>query len=527
LVKDPTSPNTLSGSLLWDSTNDYWKGGTLGNESKILLAGGDGVLSGSTDFSAFSTSVDSRLSNLQTKSASVDISITNINSTTASLNTSISNLNGATASLYTSASLMTASITSLNVSVVELQQFSGNVNTRFDNLQTYTTSVDSRFTTLGSYTASVNQTTTSLNLFTESTNTRLGLLETSTGSLNLFTGSTLTRLNLLETSTGSLNLFTGSTLTRLNLLETSTGSLNLFTASAYVSFSLMTSSIDELEDRVNYFYGINGLGGGNPLLPLNQFSASAKISIQNLEVATGSYATTGSNVFTGTQYINTINTNTDNGPTIPSIGDNFQAGKVAYILQPGDTGYDTNYTKGLIISNTSVPITTWGCSGTLISGTSDAIGTGQTNSNLIIAGGCSVAGTAINFVDTLTTASFSDWYLPSYNELQQIYNNRASLGIATNITYWSSTDYDTTYVKALNFAFGTFTLAQKNITAAAAVAVRSFSIYNSTKLTINGYVVLSQVSASLNFANDEAAANGGVPLGGLYRNGNFILIRLT
>ena len=42
-----------------------------------------------------------------------------------------------------------------------------------------------------------------------------------------------------------------------------------------------------------------------------------------------------------------------------------------------------------------------------------------------------------------------------------------------------------------------------------------------------GYVVLSQVSSSLNFANDTAAASGGVPLGGLYRNGNFIMIRLT
>jgi hypothetical protein len=42
-----------------------------------------------------------------------------------------------------------------------------------------------------------------------------------------------------------------------------------------------------------------------------------------------------------------------------------------------------------------------------------------------------------------------------------------------------------------------------------------------------GYVILTQVSASLNFANDTAAAAGGVPLGGLYRNGNVIQIRLA
>ena len=47
------------------------------------------------------------------------------------------------------------------------------------------------------------------------------------------------------------------------------------------------------------------------------------------------------------------------------------------------------------------------------------------------------------------------------------------------------------------------------------------------KITNNSYVVLSQVSGSLNFVNDAAAASGGVPLGGLYRNGNFVMIRLT
>ncbi len=35
LVKDPTAPNTASGSLLWDSTNDYWKGGALNSEKEF------------------------------------------------------------------------------------------------------------------------------------------------------------------------------------------------------------------------------------------------------------------------------------------------------------------------------------------------------------------------------------------------------------------------------------------------------------------------------------------------------------
>jgi cytoskeletal protein CcmA (bactofilin family) len=37
LVKDPTAPNTISGSLLWDTENDYWIGGPLGSEERIIL----------------------------------------------------------------------------------------------------------------------------------------------------------------------------------------------------------------------------------------------------------------------------------------------------------------------------------------------------------------------------------------------------------------------------------------------------------------------------------------------------------
>jgi hypothetical protein len=35
LVKDATNPNTASGSLLWDSTSDYWKAGALGSEKEL------------------------------------------------------------------------------------------------------------------------------------------------------------------------------------------------------------------------------------------------------------------------------------------------------------------------------------------------------------------------------------------------------------------------------------------------------------------------------------------------------------
>jgi len=56
----------------------------------------------------------------------------------------------------------------------------------------------------------------------------------------------------------------------------------------------------------------------------------------------------------------------------------------------------------------------------------------------------------------------------------------------------------------------------------------SQSAATGTAVTVqNGHTILAQVSQSLNFNDDTAAAAGGVPLGGLYRSGNFIAIRLT
>jgi hypothetical protein len=65
-VKDPTAPNTATGSLIWDSTNDYWKAGVKDAEIKVLLAQGDSVVSGSSQITLQSTtgfaSFDSALS---------------------------------------------------------------------------------------------------------------------------------------------------------------------------------------------------------------------------------------------------------------------------------------------------------------------------------------------------------------------------------------------------------------------------------------------------------------------------------
>jgi uncharacterized Zn ribbon protein len=47
LIKDPTTPNQISGSLLWDTTNDIWVAGPSGFEEPIILQSNLDNLSGS------------------------------------------------------------------------------------------------------------------------------------------------------------------------------------------------------------------------------------------------------------------------------------------------------------------------------------------------------------------------------------------------------------------------------------------------------------------------------------------------
>ncbi len=91
----------------------------------------------------------------------------------------------------------------------------------------------------------------------------------------------------------------------------------------------------------------------------------------------------------------------------------------------------------------------WGCTGIDVPGTKTEIGSGQENTRLILQT-CSNTTKAAKFCDTLHHNGFSDWYLPSKDELALLYAHRKAIGFNT-VERWSSSQSDVNIAWAQSF----------------------------------------------------------------------------
>ena len=153
-------------------------------------------------------------------------------------------------------------------------------------------------------------------------------------------------------------------------------------------------------------------------------------------------------VHNGTEWTNMVGGTA--AVVILAIGDSYQGGKIGYLLKPGDVGYDPAVQHGIIITEDDYGPFGWGCD-TILIGTSAAIGSGQANTTAIVNVNCAAANTCARVCNDLILNGYSDWYLPSLDELLRLSENKAAIGSASfNGYYYCSTELANNAAKIVN-----------------------------------------------------------------------------
>jgi len=157
------------------------------------------------------------------------------------------------------------------------------------------------------------------------------------------------------------------------------------------------------------------------------------------------------------------------------VGDAHAGGIIFYLADtPTDLNGDGKPDLGLVAATADQGPAPWGCYGN-ISGISGAdgtgVGTGRQNTDDILAGCNVISPIAASLARAYNGGGYTDWFLPSKDELNLMYENRESIGASG--FYWSSTEYD--FLFAWNqFFFNGYQTNFNKVSSERVRAVRAF-----------------------------------------------------
>ena len=203
--------------------------------------------------------------------------------------------------------------------------------------------------------------------------------------------------------------------------------------------------------------------------------------ISNMGFVTTLYLDSVINSITGLPAYNSsvsLQQNLDNEVPISTIlanhnvaefyGKVFQGGYIFYI--------DSASATGLVVSPNDISTGgVWG-STTILTGASDqTIGSGRANTTTII-NTSGASNTAAKNCDDLVLNGYFDWYLPSFDELKEIYNNLSFPGYVgfLSVRYWSSSELNISSAYTVILSTGAQNGTGKNFTGGALRAIRAF-----------------------------------------------------
>jgi hypothetical protein len=156
-----------------------------------------------------------------------------------------------------------------------------------------------------------------------------------------------------------------------------------------------------------------------------------------------------------------------NAPTVYAIGDTGPAGGIVFYVTDGGA-------HGLEAAPSDSPSAQWGCSTIPVDGADGTgFGAGQHNTDDILAAGCTESPIAAEVANTLINGSLG-WFLPSKNELNELYIHRVVVGGFVNEFYWSSSEATDSSAWALSCLDGAFVDENIKSTINLVRAIRAF-----------------------------------------------------